>query len=262
MFRCYCLPLCLLCSLCSAETIVQDGDYFPSLFTRDSLTMTGGTIDRLFFVGPQADVSGGYIRGVQLEEGVLNLTGGGVQGITRKDDVGSGAATINLHGYYFQVYDRGLNEYNSYRVQGWLLDWTFVDFSIVNNLGRFTRFLPNHFITYASEGVAGDTNGDWQVDVQDMNLVRNTFGNIGDGDVTKDGHVGIDDLNVIRNGFGGGTFTLMSDYPDQTTEYFYSGAVPEPSAIALLAVTLSVLRFSRFRLLQWTCRRSPVHHHC
>lgn len=262
MFRCFCLPLCLICSLCSAETIVQEGDYFPSLVVLEGdLSMTGGTVDRLLFAGDNAAMTGGSFSS-QLESGVMDIQGGTVRGITRKDDIHSGAATINLHGYYFQVYDRGLNEYNSYRVQGWLLDWTFVDFYIINNLGRFTRFLPNHFLTYPSDGLAGDTNGDWQIDVQDMNLVRNTFGGVGEGDVTKDGQVGIDDLNLIRNGFGGGSFTLLSEYPDQTTEYIYSGAVPEPSGVVLLAVTLLTLRFSRFRRPQRKNTHTPAHRHC
>jgi len=53
-------------------------------------------------------------------------------------------------------------------------------------------------------GVAGDTNDDGQVDLADLNNVRNNFGatdtSLGDADL--DGDVDLDDLNDVRNNFG------------------------------------------------------------
>jgi hypothetical protein len=48
----------------------------------------------------------------------------------------------------------------------------------------------------------GDTNFDAQVDITDLNNVRNNFGGYGLGDANGDHYVGIDDLNAVRNNFG------------------------------------------------------------
>jgi len=51
----------------------------------------------------------------------------------------------------------------------------------------------------------GDANGDGRVNIDDLNAVRNNFGNVGvgvEGDTNGDGVVNIDDLNAVRNNFG------------------------------------------------------------
>ena len=51
----------------------------------------------------------------------------------------------------------------------------------------------------------GDTDGDVDVDVHDLNNVRNHFGESGPGvigDTDGDGAVGVADLNAVRNHFG------------------------------------------------------------
>lgn len=53
--------------------------------------------------------------------------------------------------------------------------------------------------------LAGDANGDGVVDLDDLNLVRNHFGETGDpqpGDTDFDGDVDLNDLNAVRNHFG------------------------------------------------------------
>jgi len=57
----------------------------------------------------------------------------------------------------------------------------------------------------ANAPLPGDTNGDGRVDVDDLNAVRNHFGQAGPGipgDTNGDGRVDIDDLNAVRNHFG------------------------------------------------------------
>ncbi len=54
----------------------------------------------------------------------------------------------------------------------------------------------------------GDTNCDGEVDIIDLNNVRNNFGGTGLGDTDGDNVVGIQDLNNVRNNFGG---TGLSD---------------------------------------------------
>jgi hypothetical protein len=90
------------------------------------------------------------------------------------------------------------------------------------------------------EPVLGDTNGDFTVDLTDINNLRNNFGATGVGVLGDtfpyDGVVGLDDLNRVRNNFG-------------YTAPFLS--VPEPTALAILAV--SSVAF-------WCIsRRSPSH---
>jgi len=56
-------------------------------------------------------------------------------------------------------------------------------------------------------GVPGDTNFDGQVDIKDLNNVRNNFGTGGPavlGDTNGDGKINIEDLNMVRNNFGAG----------------------------------------------------------
>ena len=77
----------------------------------------------------------------------------------------------------------------------------------------------------------GDTNGDGQVDIVDLNNVRNNFGseNPPVGDTNGDNVVDITDLNAVRNNFGAGS------------------PVPEPSAVVMLVCGLGGLAIARRR---------------
>jgi hypothetical protein len=87
-------------------------------------------------------------------------------------------------------------------------------------------------------GVPGDTDGDGAVDLEDLNNVRNHFGESGDpvfGDAFPfDGTVDLGDLNNVRNNFGAGSVAQ---------------AVPEPSTAALSAIIglmfVTTIRFGR-----------------
>lgn len=47
-----------------------------------------------------------------------------------------------------------------------------------------------------------DADGDWDIDVDDLNIVRNRFGEATPLELTGDGVMGVDDLNEVRNDFG------------------------------------------------------------
>jgi len=91
---------------------------------------------------------------------------------------------------------------------------------------------PELSITYSipNLGVPGDTDWDGDVDLEDLNNVRNRFGEApptGPGDtVPFDFRVELEDLNRVRNHFGAQSFR---------------SAVPEPRSLALAAVLLGSL---------------------
>ncbi len=88
-------------------------------------------------------------------------------------------------------------------------------------------------ISSAAVLTPGDTDGDGDVDLNDLNNVRNNFGGSGDpilGDTDGDNDVDLDDLNAVRNNFGA-----------------TGGAVPEPGSFALVAVTAAALFGLRYR---------------
>lgn len=76
----------------------------------------------------------------------------------------------------------------------------------------------------------GDTDADGDVDLEDLNNVRNHFGAEGLGDTDNNGTVDLTDLNNVRNNFG---------------ESSVASAVPEPSALLILvagAISLGLAR--------------------
>jgi hypothetical protein len=93
----------------------------------------------------------------------------------------------------------------------------------------------------ATDGLAGDANGDGVVDLADLNAVRNAFGNgTGTAAVAGDtlpynGVVDLDDLNRVRNAFGS------------------SASVPEPATAFLMA-----LAFPSLLLLIRSNRATPA----
>jgi hypothetical protein len=59
----------------------------------------------------------------------------------------------------------------------------------------------------------GDTDGDNDVDLEDLNNVRNHFGAVGEnlvGDANRDGRVDLADLNDVRNNFGASAGTTAA----------------------------------------------------
>jgi len=101
--------------------------------------------------------------------------------------------------------------------------------------GRTTIWLDNiHFLgDFPDPTVPGDTDGDRDVDLDDLNNVRNNFGtdNPPAGDTDADGDVDLDDLNAVRNNFGAAG----------------SQSVPEPASVWLTLAGLSALGAMRLR---------------
>lgn len=252
------LALCLAASPAFAELIViNEGDFDRvDLGPGQELEFNGGTITLLSNLGGLANMHGGMLTGRDSEvgdDGTLNIFGVDTNALNPvmrlKTTGGPGVATIKLHGYNFRHFSNDAeNQLSSgHRIQGWLLDGSWIDLG----LSRIGQPVFNHFelVTYAGNA---DADGDWDMDLDDLNAVRNNFDGEGVGDVTNDGRVDLDDLNRVRNYFG-------IAYNDLPPEFEFSGViplgpqfVPEPPSLLLVMAALTMLPLcARFR----ACRR-------
>jgi len=89
--------------------------------------------------------------------------------------------------------------------------------------GQGDTGLDNVLLEESGTGVPGDTDGDGDVDLDDLFAVRNNFGTttggtLAGGDTDGDGDVDLDDLFTVRNNFGTGLI------------------VPEPMTLSLLGL--------------------------
>ena len=97
------------------------------------------------------------------------------------------------------------------------------------------RLLVMNAANITPVAIPGDTDGDGDVDLDDLFAVRNNFGitsgaTLSDGDTDGDGDVDLDDLFIVRNNFGTGS----------------GAAAPEPTTIALLSLgSLALFRRRR-----------------
>jgi len=137
-------------------------------------------------------------------------------------DGGLDADDIDL--LYDEVFGR-MNPPNNYDLTNdGTVDQVDVDFLVLTMLGTYY----------------GDHDLDGDVDIDDLNTVRNNFGmpNAGwaDGDFDGDETVDIDDLNTVRNNFGAGGESAMMGRPtgdEALTQYFiveYAGRADDFAA--------------------------------
>jgi hypothetical protein len=282
MSRFLSLALCLVCAPAFAIE-VSDGDYYRTLRVEGEFLMTGGVVEDLELVdrGENGDnltyyIEGGQI-GVPLRSGIVtwggmvDISGGSLTGGLAREE-GSGKTVF--HGTYFQYTDRLRAEYNSYKVRGWLDDGSFLDLGISNSTGLPHSNPAIEFVITPSDGLRGDTDGDWSVGLSDLNAIRNNFGSRADrlgGDVDGSGAVDVGDLNIIRNAFNPVQFfdpngepagqlfevTKSQSTRDPRTSINLASPVPEPSSLGLMALgaialscTLGRCRYLK-SLLRW-----------
>lgn len=252
------LCLCLAAAPAFAELIVIDDGQLDrlDLGPGQELEFNGGTIGLLSNLGGLANMYGGMLTGLDSQigdNGELNIYGvdsGALLPLPNdamrvSTTTENGNATIKLHGYNFRHFsnDADNEEFSFHAIQGWLLDGSWINLRIRRN----GTALMNHLELKTYPGNA-DADGDWDMDLDDLNAVRNNFDGEGFGDVTNDGLVNLDDLNRVRNYFGNG-------YGDFPPELEFSGViplgsqvVPEPSSILLLMAALTAMPlFARCR---------------
>lgn len=223
------------------------------LFDTASLVLEGGRIEKsIWFLGSgnQADFTGGRFseQFAGSGSGVVNIDGD--TQLRARFAFTGGSQEINLRSFYGDGYqptvdstvDGLVNVYSDDPrygrtgagcVPAGLTSGGTAICGIISILDD-TPFL----IHQSDQRPNGDTNGDFKVDISDLNNARNYFG-ASDyrGDTfPMDGIVNINDLNTIRNSFG------ATSQPQ---------AVPEPSSIAMalgciaLSYTLGRCRYSR-----------------
>lgn len=223
------LALMLVSGIANAETIVTDGDYHTELrVLEDGLTMTGGRVDTLILWGDGPyNLQGGSVGRVQLESGDVVLSGGQVDLLERSERFGGGSTTtITFQGPYFRVQHPGQRDHNSYQIEGYLSDLSFLQTRVVNSVEFRTVQLPTIFeIIPDLPRPTGDVTGTFGVDLEDLNEIRNEFGIVYD----------LEDLNVTRNEFGINTFTLP-----ESLEITQTTTVPEPSTMWLGLLSLAL----------------------
>lgn len=207
------------------QTIIQDGDHETNLqILDDGLLMTGGQVDQALFWGNGPyEIEGGSIGPITLESGDVYFSGGTPTRVVRSERHGGGQITrIEFDGYYFRYFDQGLRARNTYLVEGWLSDGSFIHMDIINNVEYDTSSLPTIFNIVPSIPPEGDVDGNWAVDLEDLNIIRNSFGD----------PYTLDDLNATRNNFGVGAFTL--DLNSANVHEVFTNPVPEPAAFKIV----------------------------
>lgn len=239
------IAFCLAATPAFAITVVQEGNHYDYLNPIDDLLMTGGQVDHLDITGITADIRGGIV-GTPGPTGTTEMSGGEIifRGGNWLDHISSwgSKADLTFEGYYFRVYNRGNPENNGWQIEGFLADGTFNSISFAHVL--CTCGVTIKFSIISGTSPIGDADGDWDVDLDDLNTIRNNFGAPGPGDLDQDGEVGLSDLNLVRNTFGFDDFTLRPNDPnsfpfEEITES--TVLTPEPSSACVVAITSLVL---------------------
>ncbi len=245
---------CAICALLvspagAQHLVIQDGDHYGRLqFMGESILMTGGQVGEMDLYVGQVRIEGGSVGDITTAGGQFDFSGGDLSGYLYCWRFSAGA---NFEGYSFRArrYENPIKDTYWYVVEGVLADGNFVSMSLLaasdNGAGVGLDF------TFVGDFIPGDTDGDLDVDLVDLNAVRNNFGAETseriDGDLDGNGSVGLEDLNEVRNRFGtSAPFTLGPEFDVQTNP------VPEPST-GVLALFAAVLAIS-FRKSAMVCR--------
>lgn len=238
MSRYLSLALCFVCAPCFAEPIVYTEGPLPSLLD-----------------GPTEIVSGDYFKSLKTA-GQLDIYGGTFTPTGNADPQAYWLKrltipTITIHARYARSAPLTGETHNpgDVLIEGWLDDGSFFRFESLNEDDAPGLTLINVTPTDDPLPFLRDADGDNDLDVADLNAVRNNFGGKGLGDIDESWTVDIADLNWVRNGFGQDQFEMGESHvaPVGLSQAgMPTRAVPEPDSFALLLIGAMVL-CSRFR---------------
>lgn len=110
---------------------------------------------------------------------------------------------------------------------------------LIDDVWVFDEAISQQKVRAVMTRLLGDTDLDGDVDIDDLNNVRNNFGAASLGDTNDDDAVNIDDLNNVRN-----NFDLSIGAPT---------SVPEPPAVGLLLLTAIGAVLGRRRRVRLDC---------
>jgi T5SS/PEP-CTERM-associated repeat protein len=205
-----------------SDSATQTSTGIGFLSTESALTVTGSTLTG----APLSDLTGQLPAGQGVLDGwTYSTTGGYVAG-------DPAYLSLSLAGAY-SGYSRDDLSVWSYDGSAWS-QLTANDLSFDGTYASFTATALNGY-DYAIVGIPlvrhpGDANGDGTVNINDLSVVLANYDKTGmswsQGDFTGDGTVDIGDLSII-----------LANYDKKFTAGGIK-AVPEPSAIALLAAGL------------------------
>lgn len=204
-------------------------------------TMIDGALDGVWLCcTDRFQMQGGFVEYAQIGSrtaGNAAIYGGTINVV---DPVGG---ALHIHGGNFPNTRFGEGNFPE---ESWV--YFYGDNLILEN-GRLTgAFESGDIADYAASGnvaiirsnhLYGDTDFDGDVDLSDLNLVRNNFGLYAAGDASLNGLVDLDDLNLVRNSFG----TSISQ------------PVPEPSSVVLLLMLLAPMCLLHSRRTSLDCHR-------
>lgn len=260
--RGFLLAFSLACALCAtlavpaaAQLVIQEGDHYSGLnFTGESLLMTGGVVDSMDIYVDHSRIEGGQVGRILSYAGEFEILGGQ---FTSYFFCYMESCSLLLHGYDFRLFtDNGNNgRGRRHLVEGVLLDGQFISLRIAADNVEGGASAEPDFVLYGDGSIPGDADGDQDIDLSDLNAVRNHFGESGvgraEGDLTGDGSVGLDDLNEVRNRFGSSApYTLGPEYAVRQSP------VPEPGSLVLLSLGCLVLWQGWHRRKRAGCERA------
>lgn len=247
MSRLLCCVFCLLASPAAAELITISEGYYPQVNINNNreLIQTGGTIGYLNAVGGVSTIHGGAIESSRITNGAtVVLDGTSMHGKSstlslHAEQGATGGSTIYVHGYHFRMYSYGQGDhYSRHQVEAYLLDGTFAYVALV----RHGDMSLHHFELVKHDPVFLDPTRDWDFTLEDLNLIRNSFGESNsDIDTNFDGLINLADLNLVRNHFGDDFYYTPDMEFSGVIPPYSPSAVPEPSSFALTVLALCAL---------------------
>lgn len=232
------LAVFALATPAAAELVITDGDYFARLTVDGEPTLIeGGRVDRLTILESPVTISGGSVGQVSMLSAIgasLTINGGEISWnpghLNGSVAISEPGTTVLLEGLYFRMIATAPNQR---LIEGILADRSFTRLIVAIDSELCDETCPYDLRFNLAGELTADLTGDWIVDLNDLNTVRNNFGAPG---------FDLNTLNDVRNNFG-----LGSQFTIDPSNAVQGSPVPEPSGwiIGLISLALSFAIYRR-----------------